>query len=242
MKIEYIVIAKTIPEISKKDGREYSCTVGYSPELGFIRVYPVPLIGFKRWYKYIIDVERNNRDTRKESWKLSSMTRTDNFIGLEKEIICIGKVNKDFIISMFQEIVSPSISKLNEERKSIGVIKTNQLKPYWDVNKNFVNTSQFNMFEDVQCIETSLYTKDQYLKESRISFNDLDGIHNLQLNDWQYYEFQRKFGAKKEAFRYISKDKDNYILIGNMYQHRNIWIGLGVHECKNILSKTLQLF
>ena len=56
MKIEYIVIAKTIPEISKKDGREYSCTVGYSPELGFIRVYPVPLTGFKIWHKYIIDV------------------------------------------------------------------------------------------------------------------------------------------------------------------------------------------
>lgn len=170
------------------------------------------------------------------------MIRTDNFIGLEKEIICIGKVNKDYIISMFQKIVSPSISKLNEERKSIGVIKTNQLKPYWDVNKNFVNTSQFNMFEDVQCIETSLYTKDQYLKESRISFNDLDGVHNLQLNDWQYYEFQRKFGANKDAFRHISKDKDNYILIGNMYQHRNIWIGLGVHECKNQLLQNLQLF
>ena len=170
------------------------------------------------------------------------MTRTDNFIGLEKEIICIGKVNKDFIISMFQKIVSPSISKLNEQRKSIGVIKTNQLKPYWDVNKNFVNTSQFNMFEDVQCIETSLYTKDQYLKESRISFNDLDGVHNLQLNDWQYYEFQRKFGANKDAFRHITKDKDNYILIGNMYQHRNIWIGLGVHECKNKSLQTLQLF
>lgn len=233
MKIEYIVIAKTIPEISKKDGREYSCTIGYSLELGFIRVYPVPLTGFKRWHKYIIDVERNSRDTRKESWKLSSMTRTDNFIGLEKEIICIGKVNKYYIISMFQKIVSPSISKLNEERKSIGVIKTNQLKPYWDVNKNFVNTTQYNLFEDVSCIETSIFTKDQYLKESRISFNDLDGSHDLQLNDWQYYEYQRKFGAKKDAFRYINNQIDNFILIGNMYQYRNIWLGLGVYEYQN---------
>ena len=197
MKIEYIVVAKTIPEVSKRDGREYSCTVGYSPQLGFIRVYPVPLNGFKRWRKYIIDVEKNNRDTRNESWKLSSMTRTDNFIGIEKDIILIGKVNKENIISMFNTIISPSISKLNENRKSIGVIRTNILKPYWDVNKNFVNTTQYNLFEDVSCIETSIFTKDQYLKESRISFNDLDGSHDLQLNDWQYYEYQRKFGAKK---------------------------------------------
>ena len=141
MKIEYIVIAKTIPEVSKRDGREYSCTVGYSPQLGFIRVYPVPLNGFKRRHKYIIEVEKNNRDTRNESWKLSSMTRTDNFIFIEKDIILIGKVNKENIISMFNTIISPSISKLNENRKSIGVIRTNILKPYWDVNKNFVNTT-----------------------------------------------------------------------------------------------------
>lgn len=236
MKIEYIVIAKTIPEISKRDGREYSCTVGYSPQLGFIRVYPVPLNGFKRWHKYIIEVEKNNRDTRKESWKLSSMTRIDNFIGIEKDIILIGKVNKENIISMFHHIVSPSISRLNEDRKSIGVIKTNQLKPYWDVNKNFVNTAQYNLFEDVSCIETSVFTKDQYLKESRILFNDLDGSHDLQLNDWQYYEYQRKFGAKKDAFRYINSDKENYVLIGNMYQYRNIWLGLGVYDCKYLLS------
>lgn len=236
MKIEYIVIAKTIPEISKRDGREYSCTVGYSPQLGFIRVYPVPLNGFKRWHKYIIEVEKNNRDTRKESWKLSSMTRIDNFIGIEKDIILIGKVNKENIISMFHHIESPSISKLNEDRKSIGVIKTNQLKPYWDVNKNFVNTAQYNLFEDVSCIETSVFTKDQYLKESRILFNDLDGSHDLQLNDWQYYEYQRKFGAKKDAFRYINSDKENYVLIGNMYQYRNIWLGLGVYDCKYLLS------
>lgn len=236
MKIEYIVIAKTIPEISKRDGREYSCTVGYSPQLGFIRVYPVPLNGFKRWHKYIIEVEKNNRDTRKESWKLSSMTRIDNFIGIEKDIILVGKVNKENIISMFHHIESPSISRLNEDRKSIGVIKTNQLKPYWDVNKNFVNTAQYNLFEDVSCIETSVFTKDQYLKESRISFYDLDGSHDLQLNDWQYYEYQRKFGAKKDAFRYINSDKENYVLIGNMYQYRNIWLGLGVYDCKYLLS------
>lgn len=236
MKIEYIVIAKTIPEVSKRDGREYSCTVGYSPQLGFIRVYPVPLNGFKRWHKYIIEVEKNNRDTRKESWKLSSMTRIDNFIGIEKDIILVGKVNKENIISMFHHIVSPSISRLNENRKSIGVIKTNRLKPYWDVNKNFVNTTQYNLFEDVSCIETSIFTKDQYLKESRILFNDLDGSHDLQLNDWQYYEYQRKFGAKKDAFRYINSDKENYVLIGNMYQYRNIWLGLGVYDCKYLLS------
>ncbi len=93
--------------------------------------------------------------------------------------------------------------------KSIGVIRTNILKPYWDVNKNFVNTTQYNLFEDVSCIETSIFTKDQYLKESRISFNDLDGSHDLQLNDWQYYEYQRKFGAKKDAFRYINNQIEN---------------------------------
>ena len=52
--------------------------------------------------------------------------------------------------------------------------------------------------------------------------------------------FKESLEQKKMLLDIFTKDKDNYILIGKMYQHINIWIGLGVHECKNELTQTLQ--
>jgi hypothetical protein len=44
-KIEYTLLAKSIPEFDKRDGKLYTCSLGYSPQLGLIRIYPLPVKG-----------------------------------------------------------------------------------------------------------------------------------------------------------------------------------------------------
>lgn len=238
-KIKYTMIVKTIPEVSKRDGGVYTCSIGYSDELGFIRVYPLPLYGMKRWGIYEIEVEKNKRDSRAESWKLSSYTRHENFLGFEKEIIYLGDANKEKIMQKMVAALSPSISRLNEQRKSVGFIESSFINAHWDVNDKFINTRQFGLFDDVEIADFCKYTKHTKEKESRIIFTDGDGEHNLQLNDWQYYEYQRKFGAKPDAFRYAHKAGKKIILVGNMFQYRTSWIALGVfNEIENTLSNT----
>lgn len=236
--IDYIPIVKTIPELSKNDGGVYTCTIGYSLQLGFIRVYPMPLTGMNRWGIYTIQVEKNKRDSRIESWKLSSYTRKDNFIGFENEITFKGMANKDAIIKLAIAQSSNSIDELNKNRKSIGFVVSDKLNAYWQTNDRYINTNQLGMFEDVEIADFSKYMKETKQKESRISFMDGDGKHDLQLNDWQFYEYQRKFGAKPEAFRHVN-GKTNLIIIGNMFQYRTTWLCLGAYSVEqyNVFAK-----
>lgn len=232
-KIEYILLAKSIPEYDKRTDGVYTCSLGYSPTLNkMIRVYPLPMVGMKKWGRYVIEVEKNKRDSREESWKLSSYTRFEKFVGFENDLLYLGQCNKNALHKILSSIVSPSISNLNENRQSIGVISSIVVNPYWDTNKRFINTRQIGMFEDVEIADFTKYTKETKLKEARIKFKDGDGSHDLQLNEWQYYEYQRKFKADKGAFRYIVKYDYKLLLLGNMLQYRNNWMVLSVFENK----------
>lgn len=233
--IEYTPIVKTIPELSKQDGGVYTCSVGYSPQEGFIRVYPLPLNGMKRWGIYQIEVEKNKHDSRLESWKLSTYTRKDNFLGFEKELIFKGMANKDLILRKAIALKSNSLDELNAARKSVGFIVTDKINAYWRINDRFINTAQLGLFEDVQLADFTKYMKETKEKQSRLTFADMDGKHDLMLNDWQFYEYQRKFGATPEAFRFVN-GKMNVIILGNMFQYRSTWIALGCYAVDKIYN------
>lgn len=239
MKTKFTMIIKTVPEISKRDGTVYTCSIGYSEDLGFIRVYPLPLTGMKRWGVYEIELERNPRDGRKESWKLSSYARFENFVGFEKDVVYLGDADKTAIIKKMQMQLSPAISVLNNQRHSIGFIQTPYVNAFWSENEKYVNTNQMDLFNTKELSEFGTYTKESKLYESRIRFADGDGGHNLQLNDWQYFEYQRKFGAKPEAFRYVNDNKSKILLIGNMHNYRSKWICLGVFTPKGVLQQNV---
>lgn len=229
-KILYTVIVRTVPEISRTDGGVYTCSIGWNDELGFIRVYPLPLYGMNRWGVYEIEIEKNKRDSRRESWKLASYTRHERFIGFEKDIICVGKANPAVMIKKMQQAAVPAISVLNQRRDSIGFVMTTQARAYWDTNERFINAAQLGLFEDVEIPDFKKYTKDTKGGVSRLSFRDGDGQHDVQLNDWQYYEYQRKNGAKPDAFRYINNDLPRLVMVGNMYQYRSTWLALDVFK------------
>jgi hypothetical protein len=233
MKITYTVIAKSIPEYSKRDGCLFTCTLGYCHESkSIIRVYPIPLIGMKKWETYIIDVEKNKRDTREESWKLSSYAKYDNWIGLDKDVINIGKMDRNKAIKtlLLTKQIFPSISILNNQKKSIGIVPINNYNLYWDTNSRFINSLQVGMFEDVELADFTKYTKETKTVEARIMFTGNDGQHDLQFNDWSVTEWYRKFGTIhpiNDAFRFL-KSK-SYALLGNMHNYRNNWITLDLY-------------
>jgi len=79
MRITYTVIAKSVPEYSTKYGGLFTCTLGYCHESNsLIRVYPIPVTGMSKWHTYSIEIEKNKRDSREESWKLSSYAKYEN--------------------------------------------------------------------------------------------------------------------------------------------------------------------
>ena len=236
-KIQYTLLCKSVPEFDKRDGKLYTCSLGYCPQYGLIRVYPLPLTGMKKWHTYEIEVEKNKRDSRRESWKLSSYSKNENWIGFSDDCKPLGMANKTKVIQYLSSCVSPSISRLNEERKSIGVVLAQTVNPFWDANDRFINTNQVGMFNDVELADFTKFTKETRQKEARIIFKDEDGTHNLQLNEWQFFEYQRKYGATKEAFRFINTSKPQLLLVGNMLQYQRNWMVLSSFQSPNILNQ-----
>lgn len=213
MEIRYFLITKTIPEWNKKHKSLYTCSIGFSPELGLIRVYPLPIKGMNAGCIYSIQVLKNKEDCRKASYKLIH----DNFK-------CIGTFTYEKLSSYLQANIYKSIDQLNSKRESIGLLQLNKFNLKWEYCDRFINDTQIGMFEDVQLAGFTKFTKEARNKEARIIFTDADGLHNLQYNEWQVYEYQRKFNADEGAFRFLINK--NYLLIGNYLQYQNNWIGL----------------
>jgi hypothetical protein len=227
-KIHYVVLAKSIPEYSKRDQTCYTCSIGFSPQFGLIRVYPLPISSMNKWDHFEIEIERNKYDSRSESWKLSTYSRKENWIGLSEDVTYLGKVKPDFILNRLTHYAFPSIKTLNAIKKSIGIVELHDYKIYWNTNERLINTGQLGLFEDVEIADFTKYTKESKNKEARIYFRDANGEHDIQYNEWQVYEYQRKFSATEEAFRFMHNK--NYLLVGNMHNYRNTWIGLGLFQ------------
>lgn len=233
MRITYTVIAKSIPEYSKRDGCLFTCTLGYCHETkSIIRVYPVPIVGMKKWESYSIDVEKNKRDTREESWKLSSYAKYENWIGLEKDVFTLGKIDRKKGIQQLMNTsqILPSMAVCNNLKISIGIIPVTMYNLYWDVNNRFINTNQIGLFEDVELADFTKFTKETKEYEARINLLGNDGQHDIQFNDWGATEWYRKFKGQypiNDAFRNL-KNK-THCLIGNMHNYRNTWIALDLY-------------
>jgi hypothetical protein len=185
-----------------------------------------------KWDIYGIEVEKNKYDTREESWKLSSYSRKENWIGLSDDVQYFGTANPDKMISIIANHKCKSIKELNDQKKSIGLLEVNDYRLYWDTNSRYIDTKQYGLFEDVEIADFTKYTKETKTKECRIYFRDSAGEHDVQYNEWQMYEYQRKFAANDEAFRYMKQK--NLLFVGNMHNYRNIWIGLGMFEYNSL--------
>lgn len=243
-KIQYVCLAKSIPEEDRRDGKYYTCSLGYSPQKGLIRVYPLPInAGFGKWDKIELYVEKNKRDYRKESWKVSSNSRHEDFIGFENDIIHRGRVTnsqKSRIENYLQQLISPSISDLNKNRKSIGIIRADSLNAKWVENTRYINTSQSVLFADVEETDyMQIYTKNTKEKISRITFKDEDGTWNLQYNEWGIYRGGEKLGFNKDRFKGLHDGKPKLLLLGNMLQYPTNWMVLTYFSAPKAVNHNL---
>jgi hypothetical protein len=232
-RVYYTVIAKSIPEYSKKYGGLFTCTLGYCHQSNsIIRVYPVPIIGMEKWHTYSIEIEKNAKDTREESWKLTSNSKFENWQNFGSDVIELGKIKrqKGIFTLMKTSQILPSIQIANNQKLSIAIVPILNYRLYWETNNRFINTNQLGLFEDVEIADWASFTKDSKEREARIDFYGNDGHHNLQYNDWGPAEWYRRHRGQypiDQAFRFLLNK--SYALIGNMHNYRNNWIVLDLY-------------
>jgi hypothetical protein len=228
--LNYIPLSKAMPEYSKREGKPYVCTLGYDMRLGFIRVYPTPLSGIKPWQPIRFKAEKNKRDPRPASWKMPEDCRHGEWSVKAEKVTYGESLNKASQMTILREMMAKtviSISQLNASRESIGFLLVDSYKIVGAPNKNYIDSRQYGMFDDVELAGYTLFTKDLRETTYRVHFRDGDGIHDLQLNRWDIYETARNCTAR-EAIARFQRPGPHILMLGNLLQHQNVWSVLGI--------------
>lgn len=227
---DFVMLGKTVPELRKKSGRVFVCSAGYSHAMrGPIRVYPLARgKSPPRWSRCRVSLERNPEDSREESWRLSGDRSPANHSKINACFEIVGEVRKQERALFIQSLLSSSIQEANTKRKSLCIIEPEGIPSLsFEENEDSPDHPQISMFEDEGAVPDGAR---RFRFQPRLEFKDAGGWHRLQVRDWGGYEWMRQQGDDRR-FQLAENwrlDQRPCLLIGNMNQHRNVWLIVSV--------------
>jgi len=228
---DFVMLGKTVPE-TVSDGRQFVCTAGFSFELNqSIRVYPMARIGCpRRWSVSQLPLERNPKDSRRESWKIRGDRRPGQHDWINS---VITPIEKTISAERQREIVSalavPSLKQANEGRRSLCILLPAEVPR---IKFESGETAEMAPTPDLFGNIPDLPVKERFKWHPRLEFTDEErGKHDLMLRDWGCYELMRKrgddYGAHwlEEALNLLTAPP---LLCGNLNRFRNSWLVISV--------------
>jgi len=223
------MLGKTVPE-PNSDGRIFVCSAGVSAELSsLMRIYPLARRHApERWTINSVQLERNPKDNRRESWKLAGDRRVGMHESINLTFHQVGTVKERERTQLLSRYVVPSIAVANERRMSLAVIHPRETPRLRFVfNPGSPVAPRLALFED-QLIARE--TERRFAYTPRLDFWDEQGFHALMLRDWGCFEFLRKYGDERrdELAGALHLNARSSLLIGNMNHHRNAWLIVSV--------------
>ncbi len=235
---ELLVLGRTVPENSKKYG-ERVCMAGFDLELRqLVRVYPLQIHNqFKTGSIYKnVAVRRNNEDSRRESWRLKESASPT-------EIRCLQPATRIEVLDDEYEGVK-TIAEANSERASLALVTPTEALPVvFKQKKEFVSQGQRLLFEGSHRREdrSGFMVASDYSRLPYIPFRLDQSEHSLQVREWGCFELIRKKNVSASqltsTLKYLDQDRQRRFLVGNMAQHRNVWLIISVLTAK--VDKTL---
>lgn len=228
---EVIMLARTVPEPSKKYGVKV-CSVAYSPELKqLIRMYPImPRERMPNRHCFRVKLKRNDFDSRPESFKKVSHTVLDRvFSKTELEVI-------------FDALAIEDISTLNERKKSLGIImaKADEYSTSMKSKKDIADPAQMCLFQKPD-LSRGILTGPDYKHIPYINIPSQTKQKNLQIRTWGLYELIRKNDGviSDKYLGGVFNDNDLYLVIGNMNGCRSVWIVCSYYKFKAVRQRML---
>jgi hypothetical protein len=229
---DFVLLGTTVPE-AMKDGRVVRCSAGYSVEHGaLIRLYPLsPRGGLHRWDRFHVALERNPKDSRRESYKLAGDRHDQDAVDeLTWQLQQNGlwqKVPESARLADVERFVVPSIKYLNDHRLSLGIVAPEQLLD-WSYEYNREADRAQQQFEGMETPKPES-GRAAYPQRPKVRFRDADGEHNLSLNEHGCYEYLRKNPQAPQEnlfnnLRWGQAERDVRLLVGNLSHQRNAWV------------------
>lgn len=243
-----LITVKTYP-VPSAGYDELVCTAGICPEIGFVRLYPVPfryLPMTKQYRKYQwieVEAKRNRKDPRPESYRPNCET-----------IQLVGEpLGTDFGWAERKQIVLPLQSSSMEELRarqkaegiSLGLIRPAEVEDFTAIPEKAdwsprvrAKLAQLRLFGPERKPLSKLPYKFQY--RFRCDDPRCNG-HRMMIEDWElgvlYLKMVEETQGDEQAaiakvrekfFGQLCGDKvETYFFMGNMWQRPNSWLVLG---------------
>lgn len=217
MKIKFLQIAIAQWEHNNKLKGLFHCTIGVNLDTNELtRIYPVELFKMRKHGIYIIDVEPMTCK-RENSYKPLKI----------KQIGLLDRLETNKILNA---LPVTSINEMNEKKISMGIIDVSNKIIKIETNKNYVEDSQFDMFENTEFSKIKSLDNKSYSakvkKDIRIKFPTLETQQGYR--DISYNEFHFFIGIDKNGSipKFYNNQCYNKMIVGNMRNHRSVFIGL----------------
>lgn len=263
-----LITVKTYPTLSVKY-KELVCTAGFKEDGTWIRIYPVQFLKriyqeqYKKYDWIEIDLVKNEKDFRPESYRPSSLDTQINVIGHldtannweERKRICLNK-----IYCNLKELIEEAKNK--DIGTSLAVFKPTEILDFyaepternWDTKK-LKKLMQFNLFETYEEGKFKVVRKLPY--KFTFHFKDNQGTESrMMIEDWEtgqlYWNcLDRNKGdeqkaiddVRKKYFDDFAKTKDLYFFLGTTLQYHavahNPFIIIGTFHPKKELQGRL---
>jgi len=235
-----------------KDGRQSTCICSWSlDDKCFIRIYPVPLGWLRKWDMFDVEVEKNHRDYRENTWKIKNSK--EDWKRLNK---WIKKADKDYPkkdrINLIESIPKTTIGELRESGKSLGLIKPIivdfKLVQKKDNTEKQMTLMGFSKSDGETTLDEGyeiINQKDYKYKPYLVYYCEIGGKkeskknnkpYEQQITEWGCYEFMRKNSGKesnlKDNLRLFDEEWEKYLLVGNIHKSIKTYIIIDVLRYK----------
>jgi hypothetical protein len=227
---DLVILGRASPD-RLRDNRETVCTAGFSNTYGFVRIYPTKTDSpLKRWNVVSVEVERDPRDTREESWKIQGSKK--EWRDLNKKIEVLGELKQKDIENLIVNHLDGCVLDINDSKRSLGIVK-----PLVISRCSFGQREGYNPYVQYSLLRRfPILGKRNFPLVPRIEYKcsncKAKSVHNQQVIDWGFYEWMRKYPDKKdqvwENAQIGNPNSDIYFLVGNQMLHRRSYMIISV--------------
>jgi len=229
---DLIVLGRAHPEPISDNRRHTVCVGGYSPSEGFIRLYPtrMQMEELTRWNIVSVEVTESADDHRDESYKIAGSD--EEWDRLFEKVEKVGELQKSEQIKLIDQLCGDCTAKLNEEHKSLGIVKPGQ------VNEVYIDEQEETPVQ-IDLIGRELLGKNDFSQKLYIEYECEDcgqkTPHNQHVIEWGVYEFWKKNDDPTgviDALHMNDDDWSHYFFVGNLRHQPTAYIIISVIRFK----------
>lgn len=233
-KVKVLITVKTYPTLSSFRVEELVCTAGITEKGEWLRLYPVPFRKLNYGSQYSkyewieIDVEKNTKDFRKESYKPISIDNSIKSLGFVDTANNWNKRKEIVFKAQKYTNLKSLIKEANDDniRTSLALFKPKRIvdfiykkdAPEWD-KSTLECLSQGNLFEDNKHFRV---VRKLPFKFSYVFEDDEGRSSTLMLEDWEvgalYWRiFDKTQNAKEACIKVSNKYLDDFVRTKDLY-------------------------